>query len=70
MYNIRVGYLRYNFEVIKEVLLAIFNDIIVIGNMPVELKIWIVRPYFKRGNRNSVENCRAISILQCMKVNH
>lgn len=69
MDNIKIVDRRCHFEMIKYVVLAIFKDVNLTRNIPVELKTVIVRSLFKTGKRNSVEETfRSISILSSMEL--
>lgn len=61
--GIRVSDLRRNYEVIKHVLLYMLNGFIESCVLPDELKTAIVRPLYKGGGANRIENYRPISIL-------
>lgn len=64
--GVKAADLRRNFEALKKVLLLILNNIIETGIFPETLKSAIVRPLFKGGAPNNVENYRPISILSCI----
>lgn len=60
--SIRITELRRNHDAIRDVLRSIFNEIIVTGNILVDMKMGIVRPLYKNGDRSCVENYRPISV--------
>lgn len=64
--GVSVDVLRRNFEALKNVLLAIINNIITTKEIPPGLKEALVVPLFKSGQVNVVTNYRPISILSCI----
>lgn len=64
--KISISELRRNFDVIKNVLLSLLNNIIATGNIPTGMKAAIVTPLHKGGDRSKIENYRPISILSCL----
>ena len=49
--------------VISRSLTIIFNRSIISGIFPKDLKIAVLSPIFKKGDRSSCSNCRPISVL-------
>lgn len=64
--NISINDLRRNFATIKHVLLTLLNAVIASGVIPINMKTAVVRPLFKAGARNKIENYRPISVLSCI----
>lgn len=61
--EIRLRDIRYNVYGVKPVLLHILNGILTTGKIPQGLKTAVIRPIYKQGVRNKVENYRPVSIL-------
>lgn len=61
--NIRLSDLRRNYVSLKAVLLFMLNGFIEAKSIPDDLKTSIVRPLYKGGAKNNIENYRPISIL-------
>lgn len=58
--------LQRNYNSIKHVLLHMLNGFILTGIIPDDLKIALVKPLFKGGERKILDNYRPISILPCI----
>lgn len=61
--KIRLSDLRRNYVSLKAVLLFMLNGFIEAKSIPDDLKTSIVRPLYKGGAKNNIENYRPISIL-------
>lgn len=59
-------YLRTLFDILKGVLLSLFNSIISSGMIPPNMKAAIITPIHKGGAHNRYENYRPISVLPCL----
>uniref|UniRef100_L7LW06 Putative tick transposon n=1 Tax=Rhipicephalus pulchellus TaxID=72859 RepID=L7LW06_RHIPC len=61
--GVAVSTLRRNFEALAEILLFILNGFLTSASIPEKLKTAIVKPLFKAGKKDDIENYRPISIL-------
>lgn len=61
--EIRFRDIKHNIGCLKRVLLAIINGMLSTGNIPSKLKVSIVRPIYKKGNKKDIANYRPIALL-------
>ena len=59
-------FLKYNTTLFKEALLAIFNAIFKTGHFPKAWTVGLITPIHKKGDLNSAENYRGITLLSCV----
>lgn len=64
--QIRIRDIRLNYDSLKKVLLAILNGIFDTGTIPNEMKVSIIRPIHKKGNKKEVTNYRPIALLSAI----
>lgn len=64
--RIRLRDISTHFPILRDVLLRIMNGIFLTGQIPPGLKVSIVRPIYKGGNKRDVGNYRPISILSAL----
>ena len=76
--DISTKVIKTNTDILADILLSSFNDSIEKSNFPFSLKKANITPIFKRGDRNSKDNYRPVSMLpnmskifeQCIFVNY
>ena len=64
--DISTKIIKTNTDILANILLSSFNDSIEKSNSPFSLKKANIRPMFKRGDRNSKDNYRPVSMLPNM----